>query len=1147
MEAHDSTKGSPKTRSFSLTELALKNRTSIFILAIIIVFSGLQSYNNVPKEAFPEVVIPTIYVGTPYPGNSPIDMENLVTRPIEKELQGINDVDKITSNSVQDFSSIVVEFNTDVAPEDALQEVKDKVDRAKSELPTDLDQDPNVFEVNFSEFPIMTINVAGDYEHEKLKSAAEYLEDEIEQLSEINKVDLVGVREQEVSIEADMNKMALHQVSFRDIQDAVASENLSISAGDLETGKFRRSIRILGEFDRAEQIADIVVKRDGSQVVHLRDIATVEDGYEEIESYARANKLPVIALQVIKGSGENLLAASDKIQDILKEAQTSGALPEGIEITVINDQSEQTRNQVSNLENSIISGVILVTLVLLFFMGLRNALFVGVAIPLSMLISFVIISALGYTLNIMILFGLILALGLLVDNGIVVVENIYRLKQEGLSSKDAASQGVGEVAMAIISSTATTLAAFVPLALWPGLVGNFMVYLPVTLIVVLASSLFVALVMNPVFTTEFMKTAEEISLPSKRKTFRNAAIALLLGFGIYFLGAKLLGGLLVLAGLLLLLNNLVLEPSSTWFQQRLIPFLERIYEKTLRHAFTGINTYIYFGGTIVVLILSVVVLGISQPNVLFFPDNQPQYSNVFVEMPAGSDIEYTDSVAREVEERVFEVIQPYRQAVEAVTANVGIAANDPNEGPQQNNTPNKARITISYVEYDERGGISSSFIQEKITEAMDRFPGAKISVAKNQAGPPVGKPIALELIGEDLPRLVEASDSVLYAIQQANIGGIQELKSDMTTNQPQLTVDVNRERARAYGLSTRQVANQLRTALFGLEVSKFKDGEDDYPIMLRLKEASRHNLSDLLNKRITFRDQQAGGRIVQVPISAVADVEYSTTYGVVKRKDLDRVITLTSNVEEGYNANEINNQLKKLMADYPLPEGIEYKFGGEQEEQAKNQQFLTNALTIAVFVIFLILVSQFNSISRPFIIIASVIFSTIGVFLGLAITGQPFVIIMTGIGIISLAGIVVNNAIVLIDYTDLLRKRRKQELGLAEEEYLSREDFVDVVIQGGKTRLRPVLLTAITTVLGLIPLAIGLNINFYTLITELSPQIYWGGDNAIFWGPMAWTVIYGLTFATFLTLVIVPVMYSLNEQFNRWIAGLRNKPKAAEA
>ena len=1135
-----------KIRRFSLTELALKNRISIFILSVIILGAGLQSYSGIPKESFPEVVIPTIYVGTPYPGNSPIDIENLVTRPIEKELQSVSDVDKITSNSVQDFSSIVVEFKTDVEVDRAIRDVKDAVDKSKSELPTDLDQDPNVFEVNFSEFPIMTINVAGDYEYNKLRSYAEFLEDEIESLSEINKVDLVGLKEQEVRIDADMNKMALNQVSFRDIQSAVADENLSISAGDLKSGRYQRSIRILGEFTSAAQIEEIVVRRDGDKTVHLRDIAEVTNGYEERESYARADQLPVIALNVVKRSGENLLKASDEIKVILEEAR-GNQLPDDIQISIINDKSTQTRNQVNNLENSIISGVILVTLVLLFFMGLRNALFVGIAIPLSMLISFVIINALGYTLNIMILFGLILALGMLVDNGIVVVENIYRLKEEGYSSYEAASQGVGEVAQAIISSTATTLAAFVPLALWPGLVGNFMKYLPITLIVVLTSSLFVALVMNPVFTNQFMKSSHEISLPSRKKTIRNAVLAILPGAILYVVGLKFLGGLLILAGLLILLNNLLLEPSSTWFQNKLIPFLERIYEATLRHAFRGINVYLYFGGTVVLLIGSIMLLAVSQPQVIFFPDNEPQYSNVFVEMPAGADINYTDSIARAVEARVFEVIQPYQTAVEAVTANVGIAANDPAEGPQQSNTPNKARITISYVEYEKRQGISSSMVQEKITAAMDQFPGAKISVAKNQAGPPVGKPISLEVSGENLDQLINVTDSLRYDIQNSGIRGIQELKSDMTTNKPQLTVQVNRERARSFGLSTAQVANQLRTALFGQEVSKFKDGEDDYPIMLRLKKASRENLSDLLNKRITFRDQQAGGRIVQVPISAVADINYSTTYGVVKRKDLDRVITLSSTVEEGYNANEINQKLKKMLADYPFPEGIEYKFGGEQEKQQENQEFLTNALLIAVFTIFLILVSQFNSISRPFIIIASVIFSTIGVFLGLAITGQEFVIIMTGIGIISLAGIVVNNAIVLIDYTDLLQTRRKQEMGLSENQYLSKEDFVEMVILGGKTRLRPVLLTAITTVLGLVPLAVGLNINFYTMITELDPNIYWGGDNAIFWGPMAWTVIYGLTFATFLTLVIVPVMYSLNEQFNRWIARLRTDKVEAQA
>ncbi|NIK74715.1 multidrug efflux pump subunit AcrB [Thermonema lapsum] len=1134
-------------KEFGLTNLAVGNTTSVLILTVLIVLFGVMSYVQMPKETFPEIVIPTIYVGTPYPGNSPIDMENLVTRPIEKEIKSISGIKNIKSTSIQDYSTIIVEFNPDVEVEKALQDVKDAVDRA--ELPNDLPSDPNVFDINLSEIPIMFINISGNYDLETLKKYAEYLQDEIEKLPEISEAPIRGALEREVKIEVDPFKMEARRVSFMDVENAIKQENITLSGGNIKEGDFRRTIRIDGEFKNREQIENIVVKQERGEVVYLKDIADVfvENSYKERESYARSSGLPVVTINVVKRSGENLIDAADKIKQIIEDAKKK-KFPEDLNITITNDQSKRTRSQLANLENSIISGVILVVLVLLFFLGLRNALFVGIAIPLSMFMSFMILDAAGVTLNLMVLFSLILALGMLVDNGIVIIENIYRQLEEGKPILQAVKEGVGEVAVPIIASTATTVVAFVPLAFWSGIIGEFMKYLPITLIITLSSSLFVALVVNPAFAVLFMRKDDADGKASRNPKTIKVGIALTL-IGIAFFGLKFAGALstftlpnlFVTAGLLTLLYQYALIPATHWFQDTLLPKIEAVYSRFVRFALQGRNPYYFLGGTFLLLIFSIMLLGISAPKVNFFPVNEPEYINVFIEKPIGTDIEATNRQVEQIEKDLMQLLKPYDFMVESFIAQVGAGTGEDGFASQGGNTPHKGKITVGFVEYELRNGVSTAKLMEDVRRALNKYPGVIITVEKNRNGPPVGKPINIEVAGEDYDKLIAISQQVINRIEAAGIPGIEELKTDLEIGKPELVVEIDREKARRFGISTYSIANEIRTALFGKEVSKFKEGEDEYPIYVRLKEEYRHKLDVLLNKNITFRNNT--GQIQQVPISAVADVRYSSTYGSVKRKDLDRVISIYSNVKEGYNANEIVQQIKNELKDLQLPEGYSVKFTGEQEEQQKSMQFLLKALLIAVFAIFLIIVTQFNSVSAPFIIMTSVLFSTIGVFLGLVAFQMDFIVIMTGIGIISLAGVVVNNAIVLIDYTNLTRKRRKAELGLADSDFLSREELIEVVAKAGQTRLRPVLLTAITTILGLVPLAIGLNIDFFGLFARFEPNIYYGGNNANFWGPMAWTVIFGLTFATFLTLVIVPVMYMIADRMKM---GLR-KSNAGEA
>ena len=1129
-------------KKFALTNFSLRNRTTVLLLSFMITIMGMVLYQELPKDSYPEIKINQIYIGTPYPGNSPLDIENLVTRPIEKELNTISEVEEITSATVQDYSTIVVEFPPDMDSQEALLKVKDAVDKAKSELPSDLDTDPNVFEFDFASLPILNANLYGDFDVSTLNKFAEQLEEKLERVPEIAKIDIRGIDEKEVQILLDPYKMDAVRVTFSDIENAVRAENLNMSGGNILDGGLRRSMRILGEFKDPQLLREIVVKHEKGNIVHLGEIADILFDYrEEKKSYARLNGLPVVSVDVVKRSGQNLLLATDKIFRILEDVKKT--FPKELHISISNDQSSYTRDMVKNLENSIISGVILVVIVLLFFLGTRNALFVGIAIPLSMLLSFCVLGAMDATINMMVLFSLIMALGMLVDNGIVVTENIYRLLEEGKSVLEATKQGVGEVALPIISSTLTTLSAFFPLLLWPGIIGEFMKYLPITLIITLSSSLFVALVINPVLISLLMKLENLQATAKERKISRIWRPLLLMGLGslvCFLLGIgvpifKILGNLLLISLFVYLIHIYVLLPTASFFRTYLLPKMEHFYKYVLVSALRGRNPYAYFGATVVLLLLSFTLMGVLTPPVVFFPVNQPRLANIFVEFPTGTDIEQTNAFSKKVEKEVMDLLRPSSHMVESVITKVGAGAGDPNVlSGNQNESPNKALITVNFKEFKYRKGLRTSDVLEDIRERLQGFPGVHIAVEKDRAGPPVGKPISLELIGDDLPTLIRIAERIQLSIQQTGVQGIEDLKVDPQRNNPELVIKVDKEKARRYGLSTASIASEIRTSLFGKEISKYKEGEEDYKVYLRLRHKYRQDLQTLLDKNIVFRDQSSG-KLVQVPISSVAKATYSNTYNQVNRKDLKRIITLSSNVLGGYNPTEVNNQMRSVLENFDMPTGYTFRFGGEQEKQAEEMAFLSRAFLLAVFMIFLIIVAQFNSFTTPFIIMTTVLFSSIGVLIGLVVFQMDFVVIMTMLGLISLAGVVVNNAIVLLDFVE---QRRRQKCVEKEVKRLSFSEVVEAIVEAGQTRLRPVLLTAITTVLGLIPLAIGLNIDYIGFFSTYDPDIYIGGDNAIFWGPMSWAIIFGLTFATFLTLVIVPVMYwffvHMQYRWRRW-------------
>ena len=1069
-----------KIKEFKLSSWAISNRVTVSVITFIIVLSGLLSYTGMARENFPEIIIPQIYVATPYPGNSALDVEKLITKRLEKEINSITGVDKITSNSIQGYSSIVVEFSFDFTPTEALQKVKDKVDVAMADpdFPKDLPSEPSVSEMNFSErIPIMNINLSGEFSMDQLKEYAEYLEDKIEELSEISSVDIRGVQEKELEIAVDLYKMEASKISFNDIENAVAFENMSISGGDILENGIRRTVRVLGEFKDPLAVKDIIVKQEKGNIVYLRDIADVDFKEQEKESFAREYLQPVVMLDVKKRGGQNLLEASTKIDALLEDA-AANVFPNNLIISKTNDQSNDTRTMVSDLENSIILGVILVVAVLYFFLGFRNALFVGIAIPLSMFLSFSILSFMGVTLNTMVLFSLVIALGMLVDNGIVVVENVYRLMDEGYPRIKAAKLGVGEVAMPIIASTATTLAAFLPLILWEGIMGEFMKWLPITLIIVLSSSLFVALIINPMLISVYMKV-----VPKK-------------------------------------------ESKVTFISK-----LETLYERFLSYALKGKKPGGIIVGTFGLLILAGFLMYTFPPKILFFPNTDAKQVFVFIEYPIGTDIEETNLISMEIEKDIENYLKKYEVngenfLITSVIGQVGEGTSDPSRGQEGGKSPNKARITIDFVKYQDRQGINTETVLKDIRNLLQGYPGVSIVVDKPADGPPTGAPINIEVKGDDYVLILETANRLKSFINSSNIGGIEELKLDIDQGKPELLVSVDRQKARRLGISTGQIGANLRTALYGKEISTYKNAEDDYPINLRLKDEMRYNKSALLDQKITFRNQ-SDGQIKQVPISAVATTENQSSFSAIKRIDLERVVTIFSNVLNDYNPTEVNDKIRGIAEKFEIPKNITVSFTGEQEKQAEEMAFLSRALLIAVLLIFLILVAQFNSATTPIIISISVFLSLIGVLFGLLIFRMDFVVLMTMIGIISLAGIVVNNAIVLIDYINLTMIRKRRELGLEQTDKLNSSQLVECVVEAGRTRLRPVILTAITTILGLLPLALGININFRTLITQLNPNFYIGGENVAFWGPMGWAIIFGLSFATFLTLVVVPILFYL--------------------
>jgi multidrug efflux pump subunit AcrB len=1100
-----------KFKEFRPTSWSIDNKTSIYVLAIIIAIFGIISYNTIPKEQFPEIVIPTILVQTFYPGTSPADIENLITKPLEKNLKSINGVKKITSSSVQDFSSIAVEFRTGVQVADAKQKVKDEVDKAKKDLPmSDIKQGPDVKDIDMSEIPIMNINLSGNYNLERIKKYAKMVQDQVEGLKEITRVDILGELDREIQVNVDMYKLQAANLTFNDIITMISRENVTISGGNINMQGMNRSIRVVGEFKDIETLKNIVVSNSKGVRVYLRDVADVKDTFADRDSYARLNGQNVITLNVIKKSGENLLDASDKIKGILTNLQKT-KFPSDLKADVTGDQSKFTRTTLFDLNNTIIIGFILVTIVLMFFMGLTNAIFVGFSVPLSMALAYIVMPGINFTMNMLVMFSFIFALGIVVDDAIVVIENTHRIfKRSKMDIATAAKFAAGEVFTPILSGTLTTLAPFFPLAFWPGVIGKFMFFIPVTLIITLFASLIVAYIINPVFAVTFMKPDEEDrQTMSNRKIFTIGAIIAFFGILLHLPGWHGFANFVLFVAVFFIVHNLWGFKLLLHFQHSVIPKMLNKYEQFLGWILHKRRPYMLLYGLIATLIVTMFIAAkFSKPPVLF-PDMQPNSIYAMIKLPVGTDVSVTDSVTREVEKRINKVLGPKNRIVESVVANVAKNVSESNFD-FGGTTPNLGKVTVNFVEFEHRHGENTNDYMTKFRNAVKDITGAQITVDKPAGGPPTGKPINIEVTSDDFPELISTSDRFIRFLDSINIPGIEELKTDFDKNKPEAIIEIDRVRANNEGISTGQIGSELRTAIFGAEASKYRDGEDQYPIQVRYEKDQRTNLDRLLNTKITFMDMSAG-TIRQIPLSAVSKVSYVNSYGGINRKNAKRIITISSNVLTGYNANEIVSNINKALPSFQKPDDVDIKLTGEQEDQQETMSFLGMAAILSVCLIMFIMITQFNSLSKPLIIISEVLFSIIGVMLGFIITNMTVSIIMTGMGMVALAGIVVRNGILLVEFTDIMKER-----GLKTR---------DAIIQAGKTRITPVMLTATATILGLLPLAIGFNIDFGGLFAHLQPHIFFGGDNVKFFGPLSWTIIFGLSFATFLTLIFIPVMY----------------------
>ena len=1023
-----------------INRLALKRQITVLALLVVIVIVGLYCYVTLPRESFPDITIPYVFVTTTYEGVAPEDMEKLITIPIERKLKGISDVEEIRSTSAEGISTVAVKFLPKVNIDDALQKVRDKVDQAKGDLPADLPNDPAIKEVNFSDFPVIRVVLSGPFSLRRLQTFAEDLQDKIESIPGVLDATIIGGLQREIHVEFDLDRVAAYHVPFSSLIGSVTRSNVNMPGGSMDIGKAKYLVRVPEDFKHPSEIFSIVAFTRNGKPVYLRDVAFIRDSYKDPLTRSRINGEKSVTLAVIKRSGENILAVTDQVKAAVREMKP--LLPPALKIDLTSDMSHDVRLMVTDLENNILSGLILVLAVIFVFIGGQSAIFVSLAIPYSMFITFGVLAGFGISLNMVVLFSLILALGMLVDNGIVIVENIYRHMQQGEPRSQAALNGTDEVAWPVITSTMTTLGAFAPLLFWTGMMGKFMGYLPRTLMIALSASLFVALVINPVLSARYQRVKKV--KPAAKKNESATGLSL------------------IKRGYLRLLN---------W---------------SLDHRIIVVIIGFIF------LFAVVIAFAKFGKGVEFFPKTEPRRAYVYLKAPEGTNLETSDKLVASVEK----IVSHYKD-VRYVISNIGTVGGDPFS--RGGTGTNLSTVVLDFKDFHDRSRPSSEIVEEVRKKLLASIRGAEVQVEEEKHGPPTGPPVNIEISGKDINKLGELAASIRHKIR--DIPGLVDLRDNFVKGKPEIRVRVDKVKAALLGLDTYTIAYTVKAAIKGVKVGVFREGKHEYDIIARLPEKDRHSVESL--KRITI----SGPRGEPIPLTSVASVSLTSGIGSIMRLDQKRVVTVSANVY-GRLANDIIRDIDRILSrDFDWPRGYTYRFTGEQKEQAKAQAFLSKAFVAAIFIIFIVLLTQFNSFFTPVIILTSVLLSFIGVFIGLLVMGMPFGVMMTGIGVISLAGVVVNNAIVLIDYYHQLMER-----GLSARQAL---------MQAGLVRFRPVMLTAITTILGLLPMATGISFDFKKLAWDI------GGESSQWWGPMAVAVIFGLGIATMLTLVVLPVLCSL--------------------
>ncbi len=1043
--------------------MLVRRASTVLLLTLCVLAFGSLSYATLPREAAPDIDIPMVMVSTPYPGVSPQDIESLLTTPLENELSGIADLKKMSSTSAEGVSLISLEFEPEADLDESLQRVRDRVSAAEAKLPAEA-EDTQVNEVSFADFPVLLITLAGGVDEEELKKLGERLQDEVKKVPGVLEANLSGGRTREIRVEIDPIRLEHYSLSMDDVIGAIRNENVNLPGGELAVGASNFLLRVPGDFSAAQDLERVAIKRTGDRPVFIGDVGRVVDGFATRTTYSRMNGEASVTLGITKRSGANILELSEAVKAVVVGA--SKTWPAGVEYRALGDQSKMIRDMVSELENGIITALLLVVAVLMFFMGVRNSLFVAVAIPMSFLMSMMVLDLFGMTLNMIVLFSLILALGMLVDNAIVIVENIYRHYEHGSSLKDAAIEGTQEVAGAVAASTATTVAAFLPLVFWTGIMGQFMGFMPKTVVIVLLASLVVAVGLLPVVTAKFMKISKaKIEAVDSRET-----------------------------------------------ESPVMRLYVRLLNTSINHRYVSA----FLG--LVVLVGSFVGYGALNHGTEFFPETEPNRATIMVSAPDGTDIDATDSIVRRVESVLLG-----EENIDVYVAEVGVAGDgqDPTQAAQS--AANSARITVDFLpdaasahEGDKLRVEPATQTIERVRRSLAKIPGAEISIEKERMGPPVGSPISVEVSGDDYHELGDYAARVRRRLGE--IDGAAKLKDNFRVGRPELRLRIDRGAAKRIGASTQAVAMTVRTAIAGTKASTLRDGEDEYDIVVALDPKYREDMQAVLALRIPGREDTSPDTFA-VPMSSVASYEIGGGSGSIRHIDQDLVVTVEGQIAEGYNENAVRGEVIEWLAEAEHPAGLSARLGGANDEQRTAQEFLGRAFLIAIFLIAIVLVTQFNRFDLPLIILASVVLSLVGVLWGLVLTGTPFGVMMTGLGVISLAGVVVNNAIVLLDYVEQLRKK-----GMT---------MHDALVRAGITRFRPVVLTALTTILGLVPMALGISLDFRNL------RVILGSPSTTWWGPMAIAVIFGLAFATVLTLVMVPTMYSVIEDFRGLFSGSR--------